>query len=199
MLHRYLGNYIRIWLCLVIMASVFYRDMKYILSLVLLGGIWGFIDSCGCSCSGVCMCVSPSSLFATKKHIRSGVGSPVDAKKMLLFLFLGHILLKTMGILLRVYFITSIVTAFGFFHSTLRPVPAKLYEMKRTVASDGFMDVPLPGVGVEEEEETLVFSRDTVMPVGSPGCIKKVSQIDASKTLKRRNNTNVAISLAKAD
>ena len=82
MLHRYLGNYIRIWLCLVIMASVFYRDMKYILSLVLLGGIWGFIDSCGCSCSGVCMCVSPSSLFATKKHIRSGVGSPVDAKKV---------------------------------------------------------------------------------------------------------------------
>lgn len=118
---------------------------------------------------------------------------------MLLFLFLGHILLKTMGILLRVYFITFIVTAFGFFHSTLRPVPAKLYEMKRTVASDGFMDVPLPGVGVEEEEETLVFSRDTVMPVGSPGYIKKVSQIDISKTLKRRNNTNVAISLAKAD
>lgn len=82
MLHRYLGNYIRIWLCLVMMASVFYRDMKYILSLVLLGGIWGFIDSCGCSCSGVCMCVSPSSLFVTKNHIRSGVGSPVDAKKV---------------------------------------------------------------------------------------------------------------------
>jgi len=95
-----------------------------------------------------------------------------------------------MGLLLclqlkNTYTVSLFVAVLVFLHAISRPVAIELSRRKaqKIVASDGFIDDA-------EGEETMVFSKDTSMPVSSPppvpGCV-------------RRKKSNLLVPMAKEE
>eukprot|EP00979_Chaetoceros_neogracilis_P002074 scaffold371_cov268-Chaetoceros_neogracile.AAC.21 len=224
---RFKGNYMAIWFFAITFAGLFMNCWYFLISLGFLSGFWTLLcistinpeylyaRSLGINVkmrkyNGIAnqrvslVLENPNSQFVRKAFVCEILKFLTISFQHIVLAALGHLGMLIIGMLIRIYMISLLVGFIIFAHAISRPVALELMRKKvpKVLAKDGFLDEADPDCNDEDgEEETLVFSVDTHMPVSShrPKKSTDISNTERNHRSCKRRKSNLIVPMAKEE